>query len=294
LNLRLFVNKTGQKCVEKCPITHYLNQTSNECLPCDESCNSCNGTSDILGNGGCNKCISALVDNDSDYSIKRCIKLEKFNCTLIADSNDKIEYYYWATVPQNLSNHPLRGELVCRKCHSECKGCFTNGSHLNISCKECRNNYSESTNECVSVNGCSKANEYFLRGSKTCFKCHNECKNGCRGGDNYQCIDCQKFKLKFNDLKYIVEKTMEKYNVIKNVSVDDYEIVFSNRLIEKNAEKLNKENIYELVLGYRDYHITEHFSLYETSLKEDAIFCVSACPLLVPFESQNGFCSKEK
>ena len=302
-----------------------MNETSKEeCLPCNESCNSCNGPSDILGNGGCNECISAIVDNDSDYSIKRCIRPEKYNCTLITDSNNKIEYYYWTTVPRNLTSHPLRGELVCRKCHSECKGCFTDGSSLNDNCKECRNNYSESTNKCVGE--CSKTNEYFDKGRnvrefikylvikslnfisshlKMCLECHSKCKRSelsktCRGGEIYDCNEgCAEFKFKLNlsDVINITEIKANEYNIsIKESKSENKihsQIKLVNQMMRKYSGKLKNESLYEIIDSYLDYLLMKKFNLKNDTKDEDVFFCVENCPKHVHYYPKKGFCSKE-
>ena len=92
-----------------------------------------------------------------------CIKLEDYNCTLI-ENNNNYDFYFWDTVPERLSNHPLRNQTVCRKCHLECFGCIKDGSHLYDNCNECKHYYSNSTATCV--HKCSNATEYLVRGIK--------------------------------------------------------------------------------------------------------------------------------
>ncbi len=58
-------------------------------------------------------------------------------------------------MPSILRDHPLRGKRVCRKCHSECRYCYNDGS---MNCYEC-NNLLSSNGSCVSQ--CNKANEYL-------------------------------------------------------------------------------------------------------------------------------------
>lgn len=128
-----------------------------------KNCHECSDQSGLFTKNVYNSNSSALVDNDDDYSIISWIQLNDFNCTSIVDSTGNYDYYFWDIVPEWLVKHPLRNRTVCRKCHHECIGCFSNGYRLNENCKECRNFYSNSTNQCV--NQCSK-NEYLIQSSK--------------------------------------------------------------------------------------------------------------------------------
>jgi L1 cell adhesion molecule len=157
-------NSTGQKCVNKCPVTHYSVGAEDEsgasprmCLPCDENCFGCTGPRNTIAPDGCIKCASALVDNDHSYTIAQCIRREEFNCSTE-------EGLFYDVVPSNLKTHALKGKTVCRRCNDECDGCYKNGPLLGTQCAVCRNFYSKSTNECVG--DCLYHNEYLQAGTK--------------------------------------------------------------------------------------------------------------------------------
>jgi L1 cell adhesion molecule len=143
------------RCVEKCPSSHYFDAKSNVCLPCHESCFGCTGPKDTIEPGGCTKCASALVQNDDDYTIVKCILRETYECN---------NNYFLDLVPPNLKSHPLVGKTVCRECNNECDNCYQNGAHLNTECEKCKNYYSKASNKCVS--NCSLNNEYEEPGTK--------------------------------------------------------------------------------------------------------------------------------
>lgn len=147
-NYILPINGTLNRCVEKCPISHYSNQNKT-CLPCFKGCFGCTGPKDYITEGGCTKCWSAMVKNDPAYSITKCIEKDSFECT-----NNKFS----VLVPENLKLHPLKGKTVCRDCNDECDECFDNGAKFGTQCKKCKNFYSNSTGECVK--DCTNHNEY--------------------------------------------------------------------------------------------------------------------------------------
>ncbi len=138
------------KCVEKCPLTHYADPLTKTCMPCDENCFGCTGPKNIIGQSGCTRCSSAIVDNDHAYTVVSCIQKDEYNCT---------DDHFLDIVPSYLTMHPLKGQTVCRKCNKECDGCFRNGAQLKTQCEKCTNFYSKSTNECV--NDCAYHNEYL-------------------------------------------------------------------------------------------------------------------------------------
>jgi hypothetical protein len=268
---------------------------------------------------GYNSISSALVDNDDDYSIIRWIQLNDFNCTSIADSTGNYDYYFWDTVPEWLIKHPLRNRTVCRKCHHECIGCFSNGYRLYENCKECRNFYSNSTNQCV--NQCSN-NEYLIQSSKVninnniyyiqfvfepsffvllmikkCYSCNNECSGGCVREDIYDCKDCRTLKLRLKDLNSTVAKVADKCGILNaNFTLDNDRqnyINLANRLLKECSKQLDYENLFHLVESYRDYYAMRELDLSKSD-ESDVNFCVSGCPSQVPNPTVTSFCSKHK
>ena len=142
------MNETHTKCEEKCPLSHYHDHEKKECLPCYKDCYECTGPKETLGPNGCTKCSSALIDNDLDHTIIKCIERDRYNCS---------DSFYSGVVPKYLVNHPLRDKTVCRKCNDECNNCFNEGTELQKACQSCKNYFSTSTKQCV--RNCS-ANEY--------------------------------------------------------------------------------------------------------------------------------------
>lgn len=149
VNYKLKTNTT-QKCLKQCPSTHYPDELTHQCLPCAESCFSCNGPEETLSKNGCVDCTSALVDNDNSYTVLKCMIREQ------------CPYGFFRDIIK-MTSHPLKDRVVCRKCHNECDGCIENGALLNSSCIKCKNFYSNKNNLCV--NNCSIHNEYFKDGT---------------------------------------------------------------------------------------------------------------------------------
>lgn len=152
-NYKIITNSTS-KCLKQCPLTHYADKVTRQCLPCAESCYSCNGPEETISENGCVDCNSALVDNDSAYTILKCALRENCPEGFIPDVI-------------KTKNHPLKGRIVCRKCNNECDGCVESGVLLNQNCIKCKHFHSNTTNECV--NSCSIYNEYIKNGTNVSF-----------------------------------------------------------------------------------------------------------------------------
>jgi len=129
-------------------------------LPCHKDCYGCSGPNNTITKGGCSQCSSALVENDANYSVIKCIEKDTYLC---------LDKEFSIIVPETLSNHPLRGKQVCRKCHDQCDGCYENGVKLLTQCKKCKNYFSNLTGNCVQ--NCSSATEYLVKDTKveTCL-----------------------------------------------------------------------------------------------------------------------------
>ena len=278
------------------------------CLPCFENCYGCTGPREVIAPDGCTRCASALVDSDHAYSILQCIQRDEFNC-----STD----HFYDLVPPYLKTHPLRGKAVCRKCHQECENCFQNGAMLHTQCERCRHYYSKSTNECV--NDCSYHNEYLEADTKNCQPCNSECKLGCTGSNNYECKECRSFRIHFADVRRIVEEMVaQKYDISQSRSqhsdLSDNQIQVDQSakllddLIQANAHALNQsntsgtmkdnklENLIELIKHYKEYHLRREYTVNSesNSSKIEVVFCINECPLMMPYQTMDLFCTKDK
>ncbi len=153
-NYKLILNGNQFKCVNSCPITHYTDPINKLCLPCYRDCFGCTGPNKTIEPKGCTKCSSALVDNDSAYTVLKCILLEEYECESNGHFIDRV----------HLPSHPLSGKLVCRKCNDVCDECFKSGDSYiagdsqNSQCKKCKYFVSKSNNKCVF--NCTTQNEY--------------------------------------------------------------------------------------------------------------------------------------
>ncbi len=274
-NYKLRVNETAFKCVEKCSLLHYYDSGVKECLPCYEHCYECTGPGNTIGPGGCTKCSNALVENDFDYSVIKCIASENYTCG---------ENFFTGVVPENLKSHPLKGKKICRKCNDECVNCFDNGVKLHTQCARCRNHFSESHLECVS--NCSmQRNEYSLASTNICRACNVECKSerGCYGPGVHECNECRAYKLTYKDasrfLDYLSmlkskqsELTTQMNNSLKS-QLEFYKEMIANFLNHKSSQELN----------YQD-------GMSEID-EENVVFCVSECPTLMPYKTGDLFCT---
>lgn len=131
--------------------------------------------------------------------------------------------------------------------------------------------------------------------------CNDKCREGCNNGDVYGCNDCGSFKLTLNDLTYTVEKaandcSIEIGKANLSSSYDKNRIELANKLISDCSKDLYNNKLFELIEIYRDYFIMKEFSQdHQVEIEKKSVnFCVNECPIHVPFQTANKFCSREK
>lgn len=289
----LKANRTHTKCVDKCPISHYVNPANGrECLPCYKDCYGCTGPKDTLTVGGCSQCSSAIVGNDADYSVLKCVEREALNCSLGQNEFPML-------VPEALE-HPLRGKKVCRKCHDQCDGCIDNGVRLGTQCRQCRNYLSDYTGECVK--NCSFDREYLQRDTKICLACHSECKLGCHGSGNFECQQCRTYQLKLADAESLIVAFAAESTYLGGPSFADLSVAAKVKYLEElatehGADKGSKfiQSRIEIIMNVRQFYYNRYQAINNTVFTSGddaaAVFCVSACPQEFPYKNDDNFCT---
>nr|XP_023021161.1 epidermal growth factor receptor [Leptinotarsa decemlineata] len=167
----------GNFCVSKCSQNKY--EENGVCKECHANCvDSCTGPSEILGEGGCNSCELAIMD-DTNYV---CLH-KKDNCP---------DGYYYEYVGQHIQEETslklLAGKGICRKCHPRCKECTGYGFHES-SCQKCMQykKGEQCEDECT-------PDYYPDVNTNECIACDDECR-GCTGPGPENCVVCQNFKI---------------------------------------------------------------------------------------------------
>jgi hypothetical protein len=141
--------------------------------------------------------------------------------------------------------------------------------------------------------------------------CNNECKLGCNGTGVYECNECRSFKLKLIDLNQIVRVLAEKkYDIAVYMSENNYnqkQIDLASRLMQDIIENeksdifkdAKTENLFKLLKSYQDYYSKKELHLEEGTFnvnidEGNLIFCVNECPVQMPYQTNDFFCSRER
>ena len=163
-------------CVSQCPLGTYPNDT-DFCLPCNSVCvpqTGCNGPSDRLEDGGCNRCYHVLR-NESLGQVRCLLDDGCIDRTFLNLPFDPIEPFPFPT-------------RFCDPCHEHCQSCSGREAHQCSQCVFASREDSQGRSICV---GSCEDGEYVS--AKRCLLCNEEC-DGCIGGSQQECIACQNLK----------------------------------------------------------------------------------------------------
>ncbi|CAI4223107.1 unnamed protein product [Auanema sp. JU1783] len=183
------------QCLSECPVTHFGQH--GQCLSCHPSCQEfgCTGVADFLGEGGCNKCTFALIDENKN--VVRCLWGSEHD---ICQENN-LTNYFGALTPI------IEGveKSYCEKCNDECTTCRfggNSGKHDECLCKNylvIERNESHCHSECTRTTYMTKKKESNAYG--ICEECHQFCDRnyGCVGGAATDCARCAKASITVNE-----------------------------------------------------------------------------------------------
>ncbi|EAS06676.2 zinc finger lsd1 subclass family protein (macronuclear) [Tetrahymena thermophila SB210] len=202
----ILILSLGQ-CVEKCPVSYYKNSDINQCLPCDPTCQNCDGPLE----SNCTECPQGLL-------------LQENKCVSKCDDS----YYV----------NPFSS--ICQKCDSSCKTCF---GPSESECSSCALDLIYLNNSCL--NECPK-NYFTVQQTDVleCFECHRYCQLGCSGPLKE---DCDQIKYQYQIVIFIfvaksilwIVSSVIGYFLDKRQSKTFNSIIKSPRYVTK-SEKVSK------------------------------------------------------
>nr|KAG5713347.1 hypothetical protein BaRGS_024895 [Batillaria attramentaria] len=166
-------------CFDKCPLSMYPDE-NNVCQPCHKYCAEigCSGPDSKVGLNGCNSCEVGIRKNRDETAVT-CLPPDTDQCK---------DGYHKATISSS-SSSPMAGKTVCEPCHPFCTTCSGPGMSYCTACKFFKGLDGLCTDFCPQY-------AYSDNITKSCIKCHPECRGGCTGGNtSAHCKACSNFKV---------------------------------------------------------------------------------------------------
>lgn len=139
----------------------------------------CTGPANTVGEGGCNSCEKAMMDEDTTSCLHK-------------NASCPDGYYFEYLGPQERESlKPMVGKAICRKCHPRCKLCNGYGFHQLV-CQKCTHykKGEQCEDECP-------YNDFPDDELQECKACDSECR-GCTGPGPGNCLSCENFRV-FDD-----------------------------------------------------------------------------------------------
>ncbi|KAF6025341.1 ERBB2 [Bugula neritina] len=189
--------KNGNRCLPKCPNPTYANENKT-CQPCNNFCSfdkelSCSGPEPFITSDGCDSC--ALIEiEDKKKIFPKCLNssnscppgfLSYSQKLIIADFvNESVDL---AAVDQ-----------ACMKCEVQCAACIGKPRY----CTKCSSIAYSVTKQNGADGDCTlicDPTKYFIdETSRNCHECSDQCRGGCTGKTDKDCISCSVNKLVLN------------------------------------------------------------------------------------------------
>jgi hypothetical protein len=140
--------------------------------------------------------------------------------------------------------------------------------------------------------------------------------------NSFECKECRSFKVKLEDVRNMIEKMIienysENYAILKkeysyeSFSYDQLQIRIAKIILENltkdlkgvpesNQQDSKLEYLIEILKNFKEYYIAKEYftpvsaknSTLNTEL--DVFFCVDECPISMPFQTLDSFCTNDK
>ncbi|KAL4464823.1 hypothetical protein ABPG74_011384 [Tetrahymena malaccensis] len=193
-----FYYQQNNSCLLMCPDGTYADSPSMKCLPCDKSCSTCNGGTNL-------NCISCSLP--SVLYNNQCIQ----NCPNPLYKDEDLKQCVMDCSAKYPNKYADTTSSICKYCHKYCNKCT---GPSNTQCQKCKSSYFKYNNSCIEQcqQGTYLETKKSSENEDDCKKCSTDCQT-CYGPSSQNCLTCNLslYSLKKIDLLLCLSDCPDQY-----------------------------------------------------------------------------------